>query len=102
MNWLERARHEIRETAGDSNANRAEGVPTTVTAVPARPNVDPYRASFGSNGSALPAFTYESESESFREAFEERTAIMEFDGGLNRDDAERAAWALVTKLYRLH
>jgi hypothetical protein len=37
-----------------------------------------------------------------REAYEERAAIMEFDGGLSRDDAEREAWALVSKLYRLH
>jgi hypothetical protein len=29
-------------------------------------------------------------------------AIMEFDGGLSRDDAEREAWALVSKRYRLH
>jgi len=100
MNWLERARHEIGETAGDSTANRAERLPTAVTAVPAQPNVGPSRASFGSNGSARPACT--SESESFREAFEERAAIMEFDGGLNREEAERAAWALVTKLYLLH
>jgi hypothetical protein len=36
------------------------------------------------------------------EAYEERAAIMEFDGGLSSDDAEREAWALVSKLYRLH
>lgn len=100
MNWLERARHEIGESAGSTTANRAEGNPTAVTAVPAQPIVDPSPASFGSNGSAIPASKYESES--FIEAFEERAAIMEFDGGLNRNDAERAAWALVTKLYRLH
>jgi hypothetical protein len=35
------------------------------------------------------------------EAYEERAAIMEFDGGLNRDEAEREAWALVSKRYRL-
>jgi hypothetical protein len=38
------------------------------------------------------------ESESVREAYEERAAIMEFDGGLSRDEA----WALVSKRYRLH
>jgi hypothetical protein len=27
---------------------------------------------------------------------------MEFDGGLSRDEAERQAWALVSKLYRQH
>jgi hypothetical protein len=35
-------------------------------------------------------------------AYEERAAIMEFDGGLSRDDAEREAWGLVPKPYRLH
>jgi hypothetical protein len=29
-------------------------------------------------------------------------AIMEFDGGLSRDEAEREAWALVSERYRLH
>jgi len=37
-----------------------------------------------------------------REAYEERAAIMEFDGGLSRDEAEREAWTLVSKRYRLH
>ena len=34
------------------------------------------------------------------EDFEEPTAIMEFDGGLSRDKAERAAWALLAKRHR--
>jgi hypothetical protein len=42
------------------------------------------------------------ESESVREAYEERAAIMEFDGGLTREEAERKAWALVWKLYWRH
>lgn len=42
------------------------------------------------------------ETESVREDFEDRAAIMEFDGGLARDEAEREAWALVSKNYRLH
>ena len=42
------------------------------------------------------------ESEALREAFEERAAIIEFDGGLTREVAERAAWALVSKRHRLH
>ena len=36
------------------------------------------------------------------EDFEERAAIMEFDGGLSRDEAEREAWALIVNRYRLH
>jgi hypothetical protein len=31
-----------------------------------------------------------------RNAFEERAAIAEFDGGLDRDEAERLTWAEVT------
>jgi hypothetical protein len=42
------------------------------------------------------------QSDTLREAFEERAAIMEFDGGLSRDEAERAAWALLAKRNRLH
>jgi hypothetical protein len=54
--------------------------------------------SIGSNGSTSPSRLLES----VQEAYEERAAIMEFDGGLSRDDAEREAWALVSKHYRLH
>jgi pentose-5-phosphate-3-epimerase len=57
-------------------------------------------ASIGSNGSVLSERMLESEA--LREAFEERAAIIEFDGGLTREDAERAAWALVSKRHRLH
>jgi hypothetical protein len=57
-------------------------------------------ASIGSNGSTPSVHLLELES--VREAYEERAAIMEFDGGLSRDDAEREAWALVSKRYRLH
>lgn len=32
------------------------------------------------------------------DAFEERAAIMEFDGGMSRDDAERAAYADVMRV----
>ena len=42
------------------------------------------------------------EPESVQEDFEERAAIMEFDDGRFRDEAEREAWALVSKHYRLH
>lgn len=36
--------------------------------------------------------------EAAREAFEERAAIMEYDGGLSRTDAEQAARALVNRV----
>jgi hypothetical protein len=67
MNWLERARREIEESA-----RRLPIVPRLL------------------------------ELEAAWEDFEERAAIMEFDGGLSRDDAEREAWALVSERYRLH
>ena len=57
-------------------------------------------AYIGSNGSASTSRLLELEA--VWEAYEERAAIMEFDGGLSRDDAEREAWALVSKRYRLH
>ena len=34
--------------------------------------------------------------EAEREDYEERAAIMEYDGGLSREAAERAAWQIVT------
>jgi hypothetical protein len=66
MNWLERARREIPKSARRRTANSAERTLTAVMAVRRR---------------LL-------ESESAREAYEERAAIMEFDGGLSRDDAK--------------
>jgi hypothetical protein len=43
-----------------------------------------------------------SSSEAAREAFEERAAIMEYDGDLSRADAEREAWAMVSSGRKLH
>ena len=68
---------------------------------PSCPSRRNWRASIGSNGSAS-ASRICWNPKTLREAFEERAAIMEFDGGLSRDEAEREAWALVSKLYRLH
>jgi hypothetical protein len=34
--------------------------------------------------------------------YNERAGIAEFDGGMSRDEAERAAWTLVAKRYRLN
>ena len=100
MNWLERARREIRESARRRTANTAERNLTAVMAVSDRAFWEKSRASIGSNGSAPTQRI--SEQEDVREDFEERAAIMEFDGGLSRDEAEREAWALMSKLYRLH
>ena len=98
MNWLERARREIPKSAKDSTANSAERNLTAVMAVPPPAIREKLDGSIGSNGSTSPSHLLES----VREAYEERAAIMEVDGGLRRDEAEREAWALVSKHYRLH
>jgi hypothetical protein len=100
MNWLERARREIPKSARRRTANSAETTLTAVMAVPPPGVREKLEWSFGSNGSTSPSHLLESES--VREAYEERAAIMEFDGGLSRDEAEREAWALVSKRYRLY
>jgi|GEM_PF-3588616 len=100
MNWLERARREIPKNARGRTANSAERTLTAVMAVPDQGLWEKSAASIGSNGSTSPSRLLELEAA--WEDFEERAAIMEFDGGLSRDDAEREAWALVSKLYRLH
>ncbi len=100
MNWLERARREIPKSAQLRTANSAEGTLTSVMAVPPPALREKLEGSIGSNGSTSPSRFLEIES--VREAYEERAAIMEFDGGLSRDEAEREAWALVLKHYRLH
>jgi hypothetical protein len=72
MNWLERARCEIQESAQQRTANSAERNLTAVMAVPP------------------PALRQKLEG----------AAMAEFDGGLSRDKAEREAWVLVSKRYR--
>jgi hypothetical protein len=83
MNWLERARRELLEKARERTANTAERTPTAVTAVR-----DPAESSEAA--------------EALREAWEERAAILEYDGGLTRDEAERVAWSSVYGSMRLH
>ena len=100
MNWLQRARREIVESAGQRTANSAEGIATAATAVPFGELRQVEVVSIGSNGSVGPAPA--DKSETLRDEFEERAAIMEFDGGLTREEAEREAWALVINRRRLH
>jgi hypothetical protein len=94
MNWLERARREIQENAQRSTANSAERTPMAVMAVPHPALCEKLNWSTGSNGSIPLGRSLESEVS--REDFEERAAIMEFDGGLAREEAERAAWASIS------
>jgi hypothetical protein len=98
VNWLERARREIPKSARRRTANSAERNLTAVMAVPPPAIREKLEGSIGSNGSTSPSHLLES----VWEAYEERAAIMEFDGGLSRDDAEREAWALVSKRYWEH
>jgi len=89
MNWLERARREIRRIPKPGTADTAEGNPMAVMTVPVA-RVDRLHAvSIDCNDSVKTLHSLESDSA--REAMEERAAIMEFDGGLSREDAERAA-----------
>ena len=97
MNWLDRARREIRREAEGGTAKTAERNPMAVTAVPHPPLGPEPPASIGSNGSVSPE-----DLAALRDDFEERAAIMEFDGGLSREEAERVAWAFVYRQGRLH
>jgi hypothetical protein len=90
MNWLERARQEILGRTPQRTANTADGNATAVTAVLVPAAAVRPGASIGSNGSAAPWSM--SESETLREAFEERAAVREFDGNQTRAEAELDAW----------
>lgn len=85
-----------RDPSGSPTANTAEGPPTTVRG--SRPLFE--LGSIGSNGSA--PLRQILESDTLREELEEHTAIIEFAGQLIREDAERAAWAVVSTRYRIH
>ena len=100
MNWLDRARREIQESARRPTVITAERTLTAVMTVPHPALQEESGASIGSNSSAVPDRILETES--MREYFKERAAIMEFDGGLSREEAEHAAWALVLNRQRLH
>lgn len=100
MNWLERARREIAGSVERPTANTAEGNPTTATSVFVPAASEEAEASFGSNGSVLPDQV--AESQGLHETFEERAGIMEYDGGMSRKDAERAARLFVVKRHILH
>ncbi len=94
MNWLKRARREMGGMGNTATAETAERDPTPATANPRA------SASIGSNGSSLSRGF--DQSEILWSDFEERAAIMEFDGGLSREHAEGAAWMIVYKNRHLH
>jgi len=97
MNWLERAREEIQKRPRRPTAESAERSPTAAMAVPSPTSRGELDGSIGSNGSAP---LHLLEPESLLDAYEERAAIMEFEGGLSREEAEREAWTEVSKAYR--
>jgi hypothetical protein len=101
MNWLEYARRRIRENAIQPTAKTAERNLTAVTAVPQQPLSSEIAPSNGSNGSS-PTGHFRKITRLQIEEFEERAAIMEYDGGLSRSTAEKAAWALVLNGNRAH
>lgn len=86
MNWLDRARRELRQAAEEHPAETAETAETPPTAVMAVRD---------------PAESTES-AEARRDAWEERSAILEFDNGLTRAEAERIAWLSIYGSARLH
>ena len=83
MNWLDRARRKLRQPAEPHPAEAAERLPTAVMAV------------------RDPAESAES-AEALRDAWEERSAILEFDNGLTRAEAERIAWLSIDGSARRH
>lgn len=97
MNWLERARDEIQKRSKQATAKRAERISTAAMAVPSPAPRGKLERSNGSNGSSSPHWL---EPESLRDVYEERAAIMEFEGGLSREEAEREASAQVSTAYR--
>ncbi len=94
MNWLERARREIGKTSASNTANSADGNPTAVTAVPKGGVCPAQRPSIVTIGSSPPRATLTVDDQ--WEAFEERAAIVEFDGGLGRASAERMTRQLIS------
>ena len=93
MNWLEHARREIRVSRGEHPAKRAKRNPTALLAVP-DPSVRERTGAQAGDDAGLQAF-HARDDEAVLEAFEERAAIVEFEGGVSRADAERLARVVV-------
>lgn len=100
MNWLERARCEIERTPASTTADSDDRNPTAVMPVIEHIGCGRWPHSNGSIGSAPILEMHDAKA--LRGDFEERAAIMEFDGGMSRMDAECAAGALALKLRRLN
>ena len=92
MNWLQRARCEIGKSEDAGPANSAERNPTALLAVASAGESQRFGASIGGHA----------DQDDQNEAFEERAAIMEFDGGMSRSDGEWAARLMTGGLKTVH
>ena len=95
MNWLEHARREIRVSRGDHPAKRAKGNLTALLAVP-DPSVRERTGAQAVDDAGLQAF-HARDDEAVLEAFEERAALVECEGGVSRADAERLARVVASR-----
>lgn len=100
MDWMARARREIPECAKRRTAVTAVGGLSAVLAVHSSGRSRQAEPSFGSSGSAVGLRALDPEA--LHEEFVERAAILEFDGGLSRDEAERRAWEIVVIRHTVH
>jgi hypothetical protein len=97
MDWLERARCELRGNGNQPTAITAERIPTAVLAGSLLHKSQNLGFSNGSIGGVPRVMAPD-----IREWWEERAAIMEIDGGLGRNEAEQKAWAIVSARLRIH
>ena len=100
MDWLDRARRELPEYIDVRTAKAADGFPTAATAVQPGGELIAQAPSFGSIGSSQGRSVQDEKG--LREEYEERAAILEFDGGMSREEAERLAWELVAARHTIH
>ena len=100
MNWLDRARSEMRKSAPQPTANSAEGNPTAVMAVPYPAIWAETRALRDTESTAH--FRADWTLLELLADWDERAAIM-VDDGMSQADAEREAWNLgIYRSDRLH
>jgi hypothetical protein len=95
MNWLDFARNRFQANAQNATAETAKRIPSSVLAVPV-PAIYGLSESSNEDTQALTG----PELEAMQHAFEERAAIMEFDGDLTRQEAERRARADIGHVFR--
>lgn len=100
MNWLERARREIRGSARSTTADTAERTPMAVTAVPHLAISKNSRVPVGYDGGT--SFPHMHGNEDAQVRFSERVAVIEYDSDLRGDDVENAGSFPTINRYRVH